>query len=81
MILPPITVYSANLENARDALTHHLKEDIISTMSMDEQCVHFTFRNVEPSPLLRKMVNDLALGIEFVYQGTTYKLHTQYFDI
>lgn len=62
-------------------MIHYLQDDVIATMNVDEQCVHFTFRSTEPNPHLKQIVNDLALGIEFVYQGATYKMHTQYFDI
>ncbi len=81
MILPPITLYSSNLSNARAAMLYYLQHDVIATMNIDERCVHFTFRSVEPNPRLTQIVNDLAMGIEFVYQEATYKMHTQYFDI
>jgi len=81
MILPPITVYASNLSNVREALIDYLKGDYISTMNVDEQCVHFTFHNIQPTPHLVNIVHDLSLGIDFTYNNHTYKIHTQYFDI
>jgi hypothetical protein len=81
MILPPITVYSRDLTNARAAIIDYFKDDFISTMNVDEQCVHFTFRKVDTNSHLEQIVNDLALGITFSYKKQIYKIHTQYFDI
>jgi hypothetical protein len=81
MILPPITVYSTHLGNARAAIMDYMKGDFISTMNIDEQCVHFTFHKVDSTPDLEKVVHDLAMGITFMYQSHVYTIHTQYFDI
>jgi|LauGreDrversion4_2_1035121.scaffolds.fasta_scaffold01757_7 hypothetical protein len=81
MILPPITVYAANLKHVREAVIHYLKSDFISVMNADEQCVYFTFHKVDSTPHLEEVVHDLARGITFMYRDQQYKIHTQYFDI
>lgn len=81
MILPPMVAYTKNLGDAKTAMVAYLGVDCIQSCSVDEQCVFFTFKNTEPTPQLKAVVDNLAYGIRFTYEGHQYNLQTQYFDI
>ena len=81
MILPPMVMYASRLGRAKEALLAYIGTDCILSTNIDEQCVFFTFKDTLETHLLKTMIGELAYGIEFEYEGTRYKLHTQYFDI
>jgi|LauGreDrversion4_2_1035121.scaffolds.fasta_scaffold00964_6 hypothetical protein len=81
MILPPMVAYTKNLASAKKALVNYLGVDCIQSCSIDEQYVFFTFQETEPTAQLKTVVDNLAYGIQFTYEGHQYNLQTQYFDL
>jgi hypothetical protein len=78
MILPPVTVYSAHLEELRDALEHHLGIVCVKSIQLDETKAYVNFNPTEKTDRLDAFLDSLITGVTFHYNDKKYHVFSQY---
>jgi hypothetical protein len=81
MKLPPISVYTKNMQNVKDCIHHYLGTECIHSINTDEQVAYVTFSEVEKTSSLMEFMDKLSGDIKIIYNNQLYVITAQYLDI
>jgi len=79
MILPPIIANRGF--KLQEAIEDHLGVACVKKVIVEEQCTHVTFLPVDVTDKIKQFIRDLSEEVVIRYQGRTYIIQTEYFDL